>query len=1442
MSFAVFQQLTQTQVVDACIFASFTAPDANNLIVSKADRLEVYDVLRKQHKLSLVYSFPLFGRPEAIGSFRPREGAAEHLVVVLRRARYLAVLRHEPSFGSARTCGQHLLIPTDDPASISGPVGFRPQVAVDPAQRCLAVRVLPDRVLVFPVADGSSWQQEVQPAVAKHGALAFHEDVEVPPCLGAPFILGNRPPLRLHHIQDIAFLHGYHQPTAVCLGQTKPSYGGCLSEANLCTSSVLVFTLDLTERVPHLIWASHRLPHDIFRVMPLPLPIGGMLALCSNAVIYMKEHGTSFGQALNPCADLGDELAKMKGVEIKDEKSLEIQLTGCSATVLSPTTILFSVLPLGRLYCAHLVLESREVVADIIWTSPGAASPAAAMCSLGEEYVFVACSAAAGGCSLLKLTPSRKKLPPNLQKQQPSKRQRTDEPGETEPEKQHQGDAEAKAEKGPSECLKELLAAHKLSQDAGRHIRSYNFEISDDVAAFGAIPCLAPWCRDRGEEGDEEEAAPLAGTERLICCSGSGQKGALCVFQRAVPLDVLTEFDLPETSQFSAVWTLQHPTEDPLIAEAGSENPAKDEVLRAAAAAEAAAGTTGAPSHRLVLVSGGFKTVLLETTEEIEEVSRHTRLDTDATTVAAGSTCKSRCVVQVTPLKLCFLWASDPRRTDVPPPVLFDTTEGIPVQACGGAVSDPYVVVRFHDFHLRLFAAYGDAGCPELTDRLPEAARSGVVCASLFRGHSSRTTLLVVLTAADRGTLLIVDLETMQEVFRALHLLDVPPALRNYCGRKAGLATDHLRAFSDVCAPLPRGIAERAVKSKNEQEHLTAEELQGQRDAAASAAICAEFVDVDAEDCGPTLVVQLVGRPVLIYRPFVARVVEEGNGFPYNFSIFEHDLLGLVERTPDGPHRPVSPLRQPNGAPGGAVVLPPHDGIPALWLAARRNQLFMHPLPGTRIMGFSQLKAPCCGSGFFALSVPPDGSAVAAQVLAPSVAGGLQGSALQGSTPAFDLQWPIPIARHLLKRTPHVLATKPDDGLLGIAVSDTVLESSLPPGDDENDPLAEDWSIVRNPPVEFSAPPMPRSQPRFELWIDDAKNISKLGRYRFPFEHGEHVLCMEWVNILGFPSPSLAVGTGFNVGEDLTCRGRILIFSTRDRDPGILPAVYQRALKSPVTVVGQMDNYFVHAEGFKLFFEKWENGAFQKLAFFDSSMCVTSIGSIRSFLLLGDLRRGLDFVQWKEEKDKNTRNLRRLSRSPPSGFMSVLACDFMVCGKSLGLLALDHKGTAHLYQYTPHSDGREGDQLLRSCATFSMGFPCRSAVRLNTDAGVQCVFMASGGGELLCLRPIDDQVYRILATLLGMLSTRLPYRCGLNPRAFRHHEGPPALVAPRKNIEDGVLLRQFAFLSTPLQDAIAEKMRLPLLTLLRASLPCATCQLLSLTPQVASKTGAVVPA
>jgi hypothetical protein len=83
----------------------------------------------------------------------------------------------------------------------------------------------------------------------------------------------------------------------------------------------------------------------------------------------------------------------------------------------------------------------------------------------------------------------------------------------------------------------------------------------------------------------------------------------------------------------------------------------------------------------------------------------------------------------------------------------------------------------------------------------------------------------------------------------------------------------------------------------------------------------------------------------------------------------EHDTINAIECAPSGAYCPVTAFRHPAvgvaGAVSGAVVVPPHADVPGLWLAARRNQLFVHPLPGSRVRGFAPLNAPCCEQGFF---------------------------------------------------------------------------------------------------------------------------------------------------------------------------------------------------------------------------------------------------------------------------------------------------------------------------------------------------------------------------------------------------------------------------------------------------------------------------------------------
>ncbi|CAE7329984.1 unnamed protein product [Symbiodinium sp. CCMP2592] len=102
----------------------------------------------------------------------------------------------------------------------------------------------------------------------------------------------------------------------------------------------------------------------------------------------------------------------------------------------------------------------------------------------------------------------------------------------------------------------------------------------------------------------------------------------------------------------------------------------------------------------------------------------------------------------------------------------------------------------------------------------------------------------------------------VREVFRTAHLAEVPPVLRNTpaaeqdeeASAQLSPSLDYLRPITDVSAPLSKSSVEMAATAKAEDEQATA--------------VCAEFVEVDPEDEGPTLIVLVRGRPVLIYRAF----------------------------------------------------------------------------------------------------------------------------------------------------------------------------------------------------------------------------------------------------------------------------------------------------------------------------------------------------------------------------------------------------------------------------------------------------------------------------------------------------------------------------------------------------------------------------------------------
>ena len=65
-----------------------------------------------------------------------------------------------------------------------------------------------------------------------------------------------------------------------------------------------------------------------------------------------------------------------------------------------------------------------------------------------------------------------------------------------------------------------------------------------------------------------------------------------------------------------------------------------------------------------------------------------------------------------------------------------------------------------------------------------------------------------------------------------------------------------------------------------------------------------------------------------------------------------------------------------------------------------------------------------------------------------------------------------------------------------------------------------------------------------------------------------------------------------------------------------------------------------------------------------------------------------------------------------SSALPIIGTDFILDENHLGLVGLDGNANLHLFQYLLHSDGKEGEKVLRTAAAIHLGTPVRATARL----------------------------------------------------------------------------------------------------------------------------------
>ncbi|KAJ3403781.1 Cleavage and polyadenylation specificity factor subunit 1 [Chytriomyces hyalinus] len=329
---------------------------------------------------------------------------------------------------------------------------------------------------------------------------------------------------------------------------------------------------------------------------------------------------------------------------------------------------------------------------------------------------------------------------------------------------------------------------------------------------------------------------------------------------------------------------------------------------------------------------------------------------------------------------------------------------------------------------------------------------------------------------------------------------------------------------------------------------------------------------------------------------------------------------------------------------------------------------------------------------------------------------------------------------------------------------------------------------------------------------------------RFPLEVDEVVLCCQAVSLDSKQTTSgkklfLAVGTGMCRGEDLTARGRILIFDIIDVVPEIdnpqschkFKLLHTVDEKSPVTALCGLNGYLVCANGSRMIIYNFEDSeTLNGIAFLDTNIYVNNLTSIKNTLVLSDVAKGVWFIGFQEDPPK----LKMLGKDYNA--MQVYGCEYIVDDNTMGFIASDQERNMHVLSYMPDSfQSYEGQKLIRK-GEMHMGTRIQKFVRLrklpvgrNRYGAIifSKQYFCIGGaldGSLNYTIPCSEKLYKRLYVIYSRMVTNIQPLAGLNPRGYRQAQlrnkplstltgsGPPG----PKSILDGDLL--LAYISLPI--------------------------------------------
>lgn len=390
-----YTELLPPTAVTHALSIPFTSRKAQNLIVVKTSLLQIFRIKKvevdssknvngdeaplsldlsrtttnnvkhtksTQNKLVLVGEYALAGTVTSIAGIKAMNTkSGGHALLVSTKDAKVSLIEWNPEIYSISTISIHYYEGDDLQGAPWAPdIGqFESFLTVDPSNRCAALKFGHRHLAILPfrqpgddlaMVDYDPDAGEPRPAKTNGETKA----VETPYSASFVLPLTALDPSLIHPV-DLAFLHEYREPTLGILASAKAPAMSLVQERK-DPLTYTVFTLDIEQRARTPLLSVTGLPVDLFKLVPLPLPIGGTLLIGGNELIHVDQSGKTTAIAVNEFAK------ECSSFSMIDQSELQLRLEHCRVAQIDESTgDMLLVLNSGELAVLGFGLDGRSV-------------------------------------------------------------------------------------------------------------------------------------------------------------------------------------------------------------------------------------------------------------------------------------------------------------------------------------------------------------------------------------------------------------------------------------------------------------------------------------------------------------------------------------------------------------------------------------------------------------------------------------------------------------------------------------------------------------------------------------------------------------------------------------------------------------------------------------------------------------------------------------------------------------------------------------------------------------------------------------------------------------------------------------------------------------------------------------------------------------------------